>query len=78
MSTVDDVAAVSHPTHRFTETYIAERYASEEWREVNRFPALGNAVEYVRNNTPAFSPWRIVRVRTTTRSEVIQQQEIDA
>lgn len=67
----------AHPSHRFTETYIAERYHNGEWIEVVRVAALGNAVEYVRNNTPAFSPWRIVRLRTTSRSEVLQEQEID-
>ena len=66
---------ITHPSYRHTETYIAERQNAGEWVEVMRFSHLGNAVDYVRNNTPAFSPWRIVRLRTTSRSEVLQQQE---
>src|SRR3546814_3831007 len=68
----------THPSHRFTETYICERRNGGEWIEVVRVAVPGIAVEYVRNNTPAFSPWRIVRLRTTSRSEVLQEQEIDA
>lgn len=65
----------THPSDRSTETYIAERrLEGGDWLEIMRFPALGNAAEYVRNNTPAFSPWRIVRLRTSSRSEILQQQ----
>ena len=65
-----------HPLHKFEETYIAERLMEGgAWLEVQRFSHLGNAVEYVRNNSPMFSPWRIVRLRTEVRSEVMQQQK---
>jgi hypothetical protein len=74
----------THPSHRFTETYIVERhYAGTkphhvgEWLEVMRFSHSANAREYVRNNTPTFSPWRIVRLRTETRSEVLEAQSIE-
>ncbi len=70
----------THPSHRYTETYIAERYRDADgghWLEVVRFPDAGNAREYVRDNTPMFSPWRIVRLRIETRSEVLEQQRTD-
>ena len=68
----------THPMHRFTETYIAERFrVSLGWVEVMRFPSSADARNYVRNNTPAFSPWRIVRLRTSTRSEVLEAQPVE-
>lgn len=68
----------THPAYRFTETYIAERFRGDDcWVEVMRFPTSADARNYVRNNTPAFSPWRIVRLRITTRSEVLEAQPVE-
>lgn len=72
---------MGHPSHRFTETYIVERYhdgafVQDTWVELARFSTHTDAITYVRANTPAFSPWRIVRLRTETRSEVLDSQPI--
>ena len=66
-----------HPLHRYTETYIAERLHRGGWTEVMRFPSSTDARQYVRNNTPLFSPWRIVRLRTEVRSQVLEAQSPD-
>lgn len=65
----------THPSYQHTETYVAERYREDgQWHEVLRFPSSADARAYVRANSPAFSPWRIVRLRSTIRSEVLDSQ----
>lgn len=58
-----------------SETYVAERHAGGKWREVMTFRDYDRAAAYVRDNSPIFSPWRIVRVETATCRTVLDQQD---